>query len=168
MTRALLLPLLLAACAEAPPEPGPLLSMAEVAPDAEGRCWATDAQPAAVETDAVQGGAAPPVLGEPGDVRPLPAYRSPVRREIAREPGVVTFETLCPPAYTPDLVASLQRALQARGLYHGKVDGSLGPALGRAIQDFQRAAGPDSPILSLDAARDLGLVALSREEIDRL
>jgi hypothetical protein len=174
-----LLPLsLLAACAAAPPaarlgpvsgpSSRPALGLAEVAPDEEGRCWATDTQPAVIETQTVQEQATPAVLAEDGTVRVPATYRSTVRQEIARERAVVAFETLCPPAYTPDFVASLQRALMARGYYQGAVDGALGPALGRAIQDFQRGEGPDSPLLSLAAARELGLVPLSREEVARL
>lgn len=79
-----------------------------------------------------------------------------------------TFEALCPDALSPDFVSSLQRALAARGLYHGAADGLPGPELSRAIQDFQSPLGLDSPVLSLRAARDLGLVPLSREEIARL
>lgn len=164
-----LLPLsLLAACAAAPPAPEPMLGLSEVAPDAEGRCWATDRQPAVIETETVQGEATPAVRAEDGTDQAPATYRSVVRQGTARERATVPFETLCPPAYTPDFVASLQRALAVRGHYQGEVDGSLGPALGRAIQDFQREAGPDSPLLSLAAARDLGLVALSPEEIARL
>ncbi len=39
---------------------------------------------------------------------------------------------------------------------------------GRAVQDFQRVNGPDSPILSIETARALGLAQLTAEQIDRL
>jgi hypothetical protein len=38
-------------------------------------------------------------------------------------------------------------------------------ATGRAVQDYQRRNGPDSPILAIATARELGLVVLSPEEI---
>ena len=41
-------------------------------------------------------------------------------------------------------------------------------ATGRAVQDFQRQDGPDSPLLSIETARSLGIVALSQEQLDRL
>lgn len=38
-------------------------------------------------------------------------------------------------------VAALQVALRARGLYHGAVDGALGPSTEEALRGFQRRAG---------------------------
>lgn len=166
--RALVPFVLLAACgvpSPVPPLAEPALGLAAIAPDAEGRCWGTDTQPAVIETVTVQEQATPSSLGPDGAVIAPATYRSVVRQSIARERRAVAFETPCPPAYTHDFVASLQRALKARGYFAGEVDGVLGPDLGRAVQDFQRGIGPDSPLLSLAAARDLGLVALSPEQI---
>ena len=78
------------------------------------------------------------------------------------------FETICPPGFTEEFVASLQRALAARGHYDGPVHGTLDAATGRAVQDFQRGNGPDSPLLAIDSARLLGLVVLSADQIDIL
>ena len=165
---ALGLMLIAAACApvRAPaPSAVPAFMAAAIEPDAEGRCWGRDIQPAVIETVTVQEQASPPVLGPDGAVLAPATYRSVIRQQIARERQAVAFETLCPPAYTEDFVESLQRALAARGFYDGPVDGRLDGALDRAVQDFQRAEGPDSPLLSLHAARRLGLVALSPEQL---
>ena len=164
--------LLLAACAApvgpAAPAAPPVLGLAEIEPDAEGRCWGTDTQPAVIRTVTEQEVATQAVLGPDGAVLQPATYRSAIRQEIARERASVAFETLCPPAYTHEFVQSLQRALKARGYFRGDVDGMLGDGLGRAIQDFQRGDGPDSPLLWVGAARDLGLVALTPEQIDAL
>lgn len=154
---------MLAACA-APPGPpraappaAPALAVAEIATDGTGACWGRDVEPAVIQTVTVTEAA-----GSPG------AWRSLVRQRIAEERRPIAFETLCPPAYTEGFVASLQRALQARGYFAGPADGAWSEALGRAVQDFQRGWGPDSPLLSLAAARRLGLVALSEAELARL
>jgi peptidoglycan hydrolase-like protein with peptidoglycan-binding domain len=90
------------------------------------------------------------------------------RQEITRERTEISFETLCPPSYTADFVSSLQRALALRGFYTGLVTGIMDIPTGRAVQDFQRVDGPDSPILSIDTARALGLTQLTAEQIDSL
>lgn len=168
VTRALPLLWLLAACAGSSPAPEPMLGLAELAPDAEGRCWATEARLAVIDTEVLEESHAGDLRGgEVAGGAPV-AYRSVIRQEVAPGRATAAFETLCPPAYTSDFVASLQRALLARGLYGGEVDGALGPALDRAIRDFQADTGPDSPLLSLDAARRLGLVPVSREQVARL
>jgi hypothetical protein len=138
----------------------------EIAPD--GRCLATDTAPAVIETVTAQVLDRPAVLTDDGTVLTPAAYRTVTRQEITRERAEITFETLCPPSYTAEFVESLQRALALRGYYSGPVTGLMDPATGRAVQDFQRTDGPDSPILSIDAARTLGLERLTADQIDRL
>lgn len=70
----------------------------------------------------------------------------------------VWFPTPCPAALTPTLVGDLQRALAARGLYHGPATGRPDAATAEAVRRFQAPLGLDSPVLSLAAARHLGLV----------
>jgi hypothetical protein len=138
----------------------------EIGPD--GLCYATDTTPAVIETVTAQVLDQPAVTAPDGTVLTPASYRTVTRQEITRERAEITFETLCPPAYTDDFVQSLQRALALRGYYAGPVNGVMDVATGRAVQDFQRETGPDSPILSIAAARTLGLARLTQEEIDRL
>jgi peptidoglycan hydrolase-like protein with peptidoglycan-binding domain len=58
-------------------------------------------------------------------------------------PLAVTALFLAPPAFASrDAgLAALQVALQARGLYHGSIDGLKGPGTTSAIKSFQRRAG---------------------------
>jgi hypothetical protein len=72
------------------------------------------------------------------------------------------FETLCPQAYTPEFVASLQRALSVRNAYAGPISGNYDEMTRNAVAAFQRADGIDSPLLGIDAARLLGLIAVAR------
>lgn len=133
--------------------------------DAQGRCFGRDITPAVIETVTAQELDRPAVLDAAGTVTAPAAYRTVTRQQIVRDRSEVQFETLCPPAFTHDLVATLQRALTARGFYRGPINGILDAATGRAVQDFQRSNGPDSPLLSIEAARRLGLVALAPEQL---
>jgi hypothetical protein len=70
----------------------------------------------------------------------------------------VWFRAPCPAEQTVQFTASLQRALKARGLYLLPVTGTVDAATGEAIRRFQAQRGLDSPILSLAAAQELGLI----------
>ncbi len=76
----------------------------------------------------------------------------------------IWFETLCPDALDMEFIATLQRALKARGLYDGEIDGTLNTDTRKAIRMYQAAHGLDSNILALDAARQLGLIAYPRPD----
>lgn len=159
--------LMLAACA-APPPPAPdipafLTAGIRIGPG--GTCFATDTTPAVIETVTEQVIDRPAVLGADGSVVTPASVRTVTRQEITRERSEISFETPCPPAYTADFVESLQRALALRGFYDGPVTGLMDVATGRAVQDYQRRSGPDSPILAIATARELGLVVLTAEQI---
>jgi hypothetical protein len=146
----------------------PAFIAAEIESDASGRCFGRDVSPATIETVTAQELERPARLAPDGRVLEPAVYRSVIRQQIVRERREQRFETLCPPAYTPDFVASLQRALLVRGFYRGAITGTFDAATGRAVQDFQRDSGPHSPLLSIAAARRLGLVVLSAEELAAL
>ena len=71
------------------------------------------------------------------------------------------FRVPCPEVMTTDFIATLQRALAARGQYDGPITGRADPATRRAVQGFQKSHGFDSPILTLDTAQKLGLVPVN-------
>jgi hypothetical protein len=70
------------------------------------------------------------------------------------------FRVPCPEQMTPRFIETLQRALHARGHYTGPITGRADPATRAAVQDFQRAQGFDSPILTLETAQRLGLLPI--------
>ena len=153
----------------APPPPVPsFIAAAEIEPGPGGRCYGRDITPAIIETVTEQVLVEEAAYTEDGTLFRPARYESVIRQQITREREEIAFETLCPPAYTEDFVASLQRALRARGFYAGQITGAMDSATGRAVQDYQRNGGPDSPLLWIAAARELGLVELSEEQIEAL
>ena len=164
--------LAVAGCTAAPPPQAltssgaPQPGLAAIETDAQGRCFGRAITPAVIETVTAQELATDAIPGPDGAVLQPARYRSVIRQQIVRDRQEILFETICPPAFTPEFVATLQRALTARGFYRGPITGQLDTATGRAVQDFQRDIGPDSPLLSLGAARALGIVQLSAEQLD--
>lgn len=158
--------LLLGACQTILPAREPEVSRAiQDAPPgaAPGSCWGKHVVPAIVQTVTDQ------VLIQPAEVRvdgsvTAPAiYRTETRQDIVRQRTETWFETPCDAALTPEFIATLQRALAARGHYHGPIDGEMTARTRAAVRAWQAPEGLDSGILSLAAARRLGLVAVPRE-----
>lgn len=127
-------------------------------------CYGRHATPAIVETVTEQILVQPPQITADGTVSYPAIYRTETRQDIVRERKELWFETLCAKAFTPEFNSSVQRALAARGYYTGAITGKFDRATRRAVLGFQRAEGLDSDILSLAAARKLGLVAMPRPE----
>jgi hypothetical protein len=150
--------------AEDPPEPGVRTSTrAGPADAAPGTCWGKTASPAVIETVTEQVEIEPARFDDAGNVTVPPVLRTETRQEIVTPRVENWFETPCEEVLTPEFVATLQRALAARGFYQGAADGILTDATRAAVGAYQRAeAGLDSGVLSLDAARALGLVAVPR------
>jgi peptidoglycan hydrolase-like protein with peptidoglycan-binding domain len=67
---------------------------------------------------------------------------------------------------TEDFVSSLQRALSARGLYSGPISGRMDRQTRRGVRNYQAPLGLDSGILSLAAARKLGLAVIDVSQDD--
>lgn len=160
---------MLAACGPAgkPAAPGRADLSAEVVhrrqpgppPGPEGACWATDTSPLVIETVSEQVLVSPEELGPDGAVLRPAVFRSVSQQNIVQEREEIWFRAPCPDAFTVSFVASLQRALKARGLYVEPVTGSMDAATEEAVRRYQASRGLDSRKLSLVAARELGLVA---------
>jgi len=160
---AVLLALLLAGCDSAPfevPDIGNEVTQlrASAPPGApDGTCWSRDFTPAEIVTITEQTLVEPPETREDGQVLSTAIYHTETRQEIVKEREEIWFRTPCPAELTPEFVASLQRALAARGLYRGEINGELDAQTGAAIRAIQRPEGLDSATLSLAVARRLGL-----------
>ena len=137
------------ASGDAPPLPG----LAPPGAD-PSLCWARDVAPAVVETVTER-------VPSPG----AEGFETRTEQRIARERREQWFETPCPPAMDIHFVASLQRALKARGLYDGAITGRMDAATRAAVRAFQAPRGLDSAEVSMEAARAMGLapVRLARE-----
>ncbi|MCM2560809.1 peptidoglycan-binding protein [Lutimaribacter sp. EGI FJ00015] len=133
---------------------------------APGTCWGKTATPAVIETVTEQVMVQPPEISADGAVTTSPVYRTETRQKIVKERRETWFETPCESVLTPDFVQSLQRALAVRGHYRGTPNGEMDARTRAAVRRYQAPEGLDSGILSLAAARKLGLVAVERPAPD--
>jgi hypothetical protein len=121
-------------------------------------CWGRDFQPARIETITEQIRVRPARLGTDGQVLEPAIFRTETRQTILRDREPLLFPSPCPEVMDAEFLSSLQRALAVRGHYEGPVTGSLDAATRTAIRSFQSPQGLDSAVLSIAAARQLGLV----------
>ena len=119
-------------------------------PGAPG-CWHSETLPALFETETRQ------TLVTRPDGRSSTEIAT--RQRMIRPRSTIWYEIPCPDSQTPAFVATLQRALKARGLFDMAVSGVADRDTAEAIRRFQAPRGLDSEILSLAAARELGIVA---------
>jgi hypothetical protein len=144
-------------------EPALVTRLEEAPPGAApGTCWGKTVTPAVIETVTEQVQTAPPEVDNSGRVIRPARYVTETRQAIIEERKTTWFEVPCAEMQTPDFTASVQRALAARGVYRGAVTGQMDARTRAAIRRYQAARGLDSGILSLETARDLGLVAVER------
>ena len=129
---------------------------------AAGTCWGRTVSPAVIETVTEQVQVKPAKINPDGTIATLPVYKTKAVQKIVTQRIDNWFETPCPETLTAEFNASLQRALAVRGYYVGQVTGEMDAETRVAIQAFQRSDGPDSGVLSLAAARRLGLIAVER------
>ncbi len=72
---------------------------------------------------------APAQINEDGTVRSPARYRTETAQAITRERQELVFETPCPHALTPEVIATLQQALERAGCIAGRSRGSWMSAL---------------------------------------
>ncbi|MBV2358235.1 peptidoglycan-binding protein [Thalassococcus sp. CAU 1522] len=129
---------------------------------ADGSCRAREVTPAVYEQVMGEVQVVQAEIGADGTVIRPPVYRrAPVPR-IVRPRAEISFEAPCPADMTQEFIASVQRALAARGYFGGNVTGLLDGPTTAAIRRYQSERGLQSGQLSLATARDLGLVAVAR------
>lgn len=158
---------LLAACDASTPvnEPDLVQTLATAPPGAApGTCWGKDITPAVVETVTEQILVQPAQILADGTVSQPAIYRTETRQAIVQERTETWFETPCATVQTPEFIASVQRALKARGFYRGTITGQMDTRTRAAIRRYQTPEGLNSSILSMAAARKLGLVAVTRSQ----
>ena len=151
---------------DAPYSNPPEFIAADVERDYYGNCYGRDVTPALtnVQTDQMQTGAE--IVGVDGTVIQQATYQTVTNQTILRERREVLFETVCAEQLTPEFVASLQRALTTRGFYQARITGNFDQHTRSAVQLYQRQqVNIDSELLSVQAARILGLVALTPEQL---
>lgn len=131
----------------------------------EGICWASDVTPAVIETVTEQVQVTPEIRDENGVVTTAASFRSETRQQMVQDREEVWFKSPCDDDLTPDFIATLQRALKARGYYLLPLTGVMDAATAEAIRRFQADQGLDSPVLSLAATRELGITPTDLEDL---
>ncbi len=140
----------------------PVISLGAIETDAAGRCFARMAGPTETQivTELVE---VQPAIKDRNGVVTTPAiFRNVTGPKTVRVGEGQRFETVCPQIYTPEFVATLQRALIVRRAYAGEVTGLMDEATSLSLQQFQRGMNIDSPLLAITVARDIGIVAVPR------
>ena len=139
------------------------VSLASAPPGAApGTCWDKTVNPAVVETQTRKIELQPAQISSDGRVQSPPIYKTETRQTVVEPRRENWFEVPCADQLTPDFIASLQRALAARGHYNGPPTGTIDLRTRQAIHRFQRSEGFDNPTLTVAAARKLGLIAVAQ------
>lgn len=126
-------------------------------------CWVRDVVPAEVQTATRQVELSPALRDASGQVIRPARYHTETAQVILRERQKVLFEVPCPEMLTPELITTLQRALNARGLYRGPLTGVMDVPTHLAVRRYQSGTGLPSGLLSIQSARALGLLATPRD-----
>lgn len=120
-------------------------------------CYGRETTPAIIETVTEQVMLQPPQIASDGTVLEPAVFVTETQQRIVRERRDLWFETPCRAEQDPEFIASLQRALAARGQYRGQITGVMDRRTRAAVRAYQAPQGLDSGILSLAAAQQLGL-----------
>jgi hypothetical protein len=97
-------------------------------------------------------------------IRPA-SYDSFAHQRMLHDRETVWLQTTCPADLTPDTIATLQRALKARGYFTAPLTGVMDAPTLVAVRRYQADHGLDTPVLTLQAARTLGLVPVDRSTL---
>jgi hypothetical protein len=152
----------LGACVPLEPAVGTGTNAPEAPPGAPpGTCWHRNTSPAVIQTVTDQVLVTAAVADATGQIIQPAVFRTVTRQDIVQPRRDTWLETPCPEQLTPEFTASLQRALAARGYYRGATTGQINRATRLAIRRYQKETGLDSSTLSLDTARQLGLIAIA-------
>jgi len=128
-------------------------------------CWGHDTIPALIETVTDTRLDKPELRDATGQVIRPASYASTAHQRMIHDRQEVYIRTPCYNQLTPDTIVTLQRALKARGYYLQALTGVLDPATLLAIRHYQADHGLDTPVLSLKAAENLGLVSVDPSKL---
>ncbi len=155
---------LVAACTPrtGPGMPGPEQQPMAAERQADGTCQAREVVPAIYEQVPGQVQVVQAERAADGTVIRPPIYRNATVPQVVRPRGELRFETPCPETMKPEFIATLQRALLARGYYTAAITGRLDQATVASVRRYQSDNGMDSGHLSIETARELGIVAVEQ------
>jgi len=137
------------------------ISLATAPPGAAlGTCWGKTVSPAVVETVSHKVLLQPAQISSDGRIQAPPIYKTEEMQHVVQPRQEDWFQVPCAAQMTPDFIASVQRALEARGYYRGPISAQMDMRTRAAVRRYQQAQGFDSAVLSTAAARKLGLIAV--------
>ncbi|WP_299551688.1 peptidoglycan-binding domain-containing protein [uncultured Tateyamaria sp.] len=138
------------------------ISLATAPPGAApGTCWGKTVAPAVVETVSRKIQLQPAQISSDGRVQSPPIYKTETSQQVVRPRRESWYEIICDADITPEFIASVQRALEARGFYNGSITGEMDTRTRAAIGRYQASEGLDSKALSIANARKLGLITIA-------
>ncbi|MFK7880126.1 peptidoglycan-binding domain-containing protein [Roseobacter sp.] len=150
---------LISACAPGSPLSSTPTSPADAAP---GTCWNKTETPAVIETISERVLISPVEVGADGVIRTPAQYKTRKSPQIVQPRQENWYQIVCRDDMTTDFTASLQRALTARGFYVAAITGKLDRTTRDAIAAFQSSQDLPGSVLTIAAAKQLGLVAVVR------
>ncbi len=127
-------------------------------------CWGKTVSPATIEAVTKKILVQPAQVSSDGRIQSPPVYRDETRQEVIVPRRERWFQVPCAKDLTPEFISSVQRALQARNYYSGPITGEMDTRTRRAIRRFQVDQDLDSGMLSVAAARQLGLWTIELAE----
>lgn len=144
-----------------PPQNIPILHLpaGTSPPESDGTCWASDTTPAVIETVTEHLLIRTEQRDAAGNVTRPAEFETKTAQRLVQDREMVWFAAPCAGEMTVDFIASLQRALKARGRYLHTVTGVYDQTTGEAVRKLQSERGLDSPVLAIETARDLGLAS---------
>lgn len=166
--------LALAACEPSrvvgPKTKGPTIAVITLQPGqdlqlSDDACWGRDTDPAVIETVTEQIIVRDEIRDSFGNITRPASYKVNTHQRMVKDSREVWFRTPCPDLQTVTFIATLQRALKARALYLDEITGTMNPETDEALRRFQADRGLDSPVLSLAAAQELGLLATETSKL---
>ncbi|MCH2094083.1 MAG: peptidoglycan-binding protein [Rhodobacteraceae bacterium] len=149
------------------PQPGVSRSAAlgvTIKENEKGECWAVEVTPAVYDTVMGQVQVVQAEIAPDGTVLRAPIYRNTLVPRVVKDRQTLRFQTPCPAQLTPEFIGSLQRALRARGYFRSFTTSIYDDATRRGVLRYQTERGLQSGRLSLETARDLGLIAVERSD----
>lgn len=129
---------------------------------APGTCWGKTVSPAVVETVSHKVLLQPAQISSDGRVQAPPIYKTEQMQQVIRPRRENWFQVPCDAQMTPEFIASVQRALEARGYYRGPITAEMDMRTRAAVRRYQQDQGFDSAVLATATARKLGLIAVDK------
>jgi peptidoglycan hydrolase-like protein with peptidoglycan-binding domain len=96
---------------------------------------------AAITDDLTQLPQSTPMTSQQAGIETLPVETSPITQGMSSVTGPAATGIASPAASNLTREQQIQTALRNAGLYSGNIDGKIGPASKRAIEEFQRNNG---------------------------